>query len=141
MGLLDRTKEAPPAAVASPTPTRDFEFDKVEQVEKVEGVLLEDERIIGVFDDRGWGDGFVGITNRRLIYYNKSLTAKSKVIESIPWRSVATVGALDKGRFARGHFGSSELIVKTVGGEELHLIFRTSDKAHRVHGLIAQHIV
>jgi hypothetical protein len=116
-------------------------FDRRDQVEKCEGVLLSNERLIAVFDDQGAGAGFVGITDRRLIYYNKALTAKAKVIQSIPWRSVSTVGAVDKGRFARGFFGSSELIVTTVGGETFHMVFRTAEKAHSVHQIVAEHIL
>jgi len=140
MGFLNRDGD-PPAPAATAAPARNFEFDKVEQVEKCEGVLLDGEQLRGVFDDQGMGAGFVGVTDRRLIYYNKKLTAKAKVIESIPWRSVNSVGAVDKGRFARGFFGSSELTVTTLGGHDHHMVFRSADKAHRIHQLILEHIL
>ena len=121
--------------------TDGVEFDKAEQVEKCRGVLLEGETLKAVYDEQGVASGFVGITDRRLIYYNGQLTSKAKVIQSMPWRSISTVGAIDKGRFARGMFGSSELLVTTIDGATIHMRFRSSDKAHDIHQAIAQHIL
>jgi hypothetical protein len=116
-------------------------FDKAEQVEKCRGVLLDGETLKAVYDEQGVASGFVGITDRRLIYYNGQLTSKGKVIQSMPWRSISTVGALDKGRFARGFFGSSELMLTTVDGTSIHMKFRSNDKAHDIHQAIALHIL
>jgi hypothetical protein len=116
-------------------------FDKADQAEKCRGVLLDGETLQAVYDEQGVSSGFVGITDRRLIYYNGQLTSKAKVIQSMPWRNISTVGALDKGRFARGFFGSSELLVTTVDGATIHMKFRSNEKAHDIHQAIAQHIL
>jgi hypothetical protein len=116
-------------------------FDKAEQVEKCQGVLLEGETLIAVYDEQGVGSGFVGITDRRLIYYNGAIMSKGKVIQSMPWRNISTIGAVDKGRFGRGYFGSSELLVTTIDGTTIHMHFRSNDKAHDIHQAIAQHIL
>jgi hypothetical protein len=55
----------------------------------------------------------------------------------MPWRSISTAGAIDKGRFARGMFGSSELLVTTVDRATIHTSFQSSD----IHQAIAQHIL
>jgi len=41
--------------------------DKKEQLEKIEGVCLPDEIIQAVFDLKGRGTGFLGITDKRII--------------------------------------------------------------------------
>jgi hypothetical protein len=129
------------AVQASGSLTNEVVFDKADQAEKCAGVLLDGERLIAVYDEQGVGSGFVGITDRRLIYYNGQLTSKGKVIQSMPWRNISTVGAMDKGRFARGFFGSSELLVTTIDGATIHMKFRSNDKAHDVHQAIAHHIL
>jgi hypothetical protein len=119
----------------------DVIFDKSEQVEKVEGVLLEGERLRAVLDMKGGGTGFVAITERRIIVYDKAYVSKMKALVTIPFKSVSTIGASDEGRFARGYFGSSKLAVRTTGGHEYEWEFRTAEKAHLAHSLILEHIL
>ena len=49
----------------------DLVFDKKEQLEKIEGFCLPDEVIRAVFDLKGAATGFLGVTDRRIIYYDK----------------------------------------------------------------------
>ena len=50
----------------------DIMVDKKDQLEKIEGVCLPDEIIRAVFDLKGRGTGFLGITDKRIIYYDKA---------------------------------------------------------------------
>jgi len=49
----------------------DMIFDKKDQLEKIEGFCQEDEVIRAVFDLKGAGSGFIGITDKRVIFYDK----------------------------------------------------------------------
>ena len=51
--------------------------DKKEQLHKIESLCLPNETIRAVFDVKGAGTGFLGITNKRIIYYEP--LAKSDV--------------------------------------------------------------
>ena len=50
----------------------DIKVDKKDQLEKIEGVCLPDELIRAVFDLKGMGTGFLGITDKRIIFYDKA---------------------------------------------------------------------
>jgi hypothetical protein len=123
------------------TATNPVEHDKPDQLQKAEGVLLDQEALIGVYDMKGGGTGFVAITDKRVIVYDKAYVSKMKAMVTIPYRNISTIGASDEGRFARGYFGSSKLAVRVTGGHEYEWEFRTADKAHKVYGLIVRHIL
>ncbi len=63
-------------------------YDKQEQLEKIQDALIESERITGVFDMEGGGAGFLGITDKRLIFYDKAFMRKSKAMVSLPFSRV-----------------------------------------------------
>ena len=46
----------------------DILVDKKDQLEKIEGVCLPNETIRAVFDLKGGGSGFIGLTDKRSIY-------------------------------------------------------------------------
>ena len=45
--------------------------DKKNRPEKIEGICLPEEVIRAVFDSKGRGTGFPGITDKWIIYYDK----------------------------------------------------------------------
>jgi hypothetical protein len=57
----------------------DMTVDKKDQLEKIEGVCLPNETIRAVFDLKGGGSGFIGLTNKRLIYYDKAFLKKNRL--------------------------------------------------------------
>ncbi len=116
-------------------------FDKRDQLEKLEGVLLSDEEVYACLDMKGGGTGFLGVTSRRLVIYDKAFLGKMKVITSLPFREVVTVGAQDNDRMGRGHFGSSVLTLTARNGQTYVFEFRTSEKAHAAHTLILEKIL
>jgi hypothetical protein len=117
-------------------------YDKLEQLEKIEGVLIPGEAIQAVFDMKGGGTGFLGITTKRLVVYDKSFLRKMKAIVSIPYSRIHSVAAEDERGLlsGSGFFASSKLIITTSHGE-LEFEFRGADKAEHAHRLIIQHMV
>ena len=83
----------------------DIKVDKKDQLEKIEGVCLPDELIRAVFDLKGMGTGFLGITDKRIIFYDKAFLKKKKALVSIPHSHIAAVASEDrKGLIIRGGF-------------------------------------
>ena len=117
-------------------------FDKREQLLKIQAALLPGEDIWAVFDMKGGGTGFVGITSKRVLVYDKSFMRKMKAIVSVPYSRIHTVAAEDDASplTGRGFFSSSKIIL-TTGHAELELEFRGADKAHYAHNLILSQMV
>ena len=117
-------------------------FDKQEQLDKITAGLLPGEEVEAVYDMKGGGTGFIGITSRRVIVYDKAFLRKMKAVVSIPYSRITTIAAEDEsGLFTgRGFFGSSKLVLTTSHGE-FEFEFRSSDKAHLAHDLILGHML
>jgi hypothetical protein len=120
----------------------DIPHDRKEQLEKVQSALLPDEVVHAVFDMKGGGTGFIGITSKRLIVYDKAFLRKMKAVVSIPYSRVTSVATEDEsGLFTgRGFFASSKLVVTTSHGD-YEFEFRGADKAHTAHDLILAHML
>lgn len=112
-------------------------FDRRDQIDKIASGLIPGEQIYAVFDMKGGGTGFLGITSKRLIIYDKAFMRKMTAIVSIPLSRVQTVAAQDEsGLFAgRGFFSSSVLVVMT-NHTAYEFEFRGADKAHHAHQII-----
>lgn len=117
-------------------------FDKKEQLEKIQAGLLPGEQIEAVLDMKGGGTGFLGITDRRLIVYDKAFMRKMKAMVSIPYSRVQTIAAEDESGLlsGRGFFSSSKLVV-TTSHSEMEFEFRGADKAHLAYNLVLGHIL
>ena len=121
----------------------DMMVDKKEQLEKIEGVCLPDETIRAVFDMKGGGTGFIGLTDKRIIYYDKAFLKKKKAMVSIPYSRIACVASEDnKGFFIRsGFFVSDTLTIEPIGLEARTFVFRGGDKAHHAHNIIMEYLL
>src|SRR5687768_10110922 len=117
-------------------------FDKKEQLDKIKSALLNGEVIEAVFDMKGGGTGFLGITSHRIIFYDKAFLRRIKAVVSVPYSRIHSIAAEDEsGLFTgRGFFSSSKLILNTSHGE-YEFEFRGADKAHIAHNLILAHMV
>src|SRR3990170_8057088 len=90
--------------------TEDAVYDKKEQYDQIVPWIVPNEKLYVVFDCKGAGTGFIAITNKRLIFYDKAFMRKRKALVSIPFGQIASVSSVDQGR---GWFGTtSELVVK-----------------------------
>jgi hypothetical protein len=118
--------------------TADVEFDQKSQLDQIVPWLLPDERLYAVYDCKGAGTGFVGITNKRLIFYDRAFMLKRKALVSVPYSKIHAVGSVDEGR---GLFGAtSELVVK-AGADAYEFEFRGGDKAQKAYRLIMTEIL
>lgn len=111
--------------------------DKREQLQKIEAALLAGEHILGVYDMKGGGTGFLGVTSKRVIVYDKAFARRHKSIISVPFGRITSISAEDESGLltGRGFFGGSKLELR-VGSESFEFEFRGSDKAHHAHNLI-----
>lgn len=117
-------------------------YDKKEQLQKVEAAIVPNETLYAVYDLKGGGTGFVGITSKRVIVYDKAFGRKTKAIISIPYSRITSLAAEDESGLltGRGFFGSSSLALR-AGSEEYEFEFRGADKAHEAHTLILTHML
>ncbi len=117
-------------------------FDKREQLQKIEAALVPGEEVEAVFDMKGGGTGFIGITTKRVIIYDKAFMRKTKALVSIPYSRVTSIAAEDESGLltGRGFLGSSNLALK-AGTQDFEFEFRGADKAHLAHHLILTHIL
>ena len=120
----------------------DVIFDKKEQFDKIKSALLNGETVEAVFDMKGGGTGFLGITSHRIIFYDKAFLRKIKAVVSVPYSRIHSIAAEDEsGLFTgRGFFSSSKLIIHTSNGD-YEFEFRGADKAHTAHNLILAHMI
>lgn len=121
----------------------DIIVDKKDQLEKIEGVCLPNETIRAVFDLKGAGTGFLGLTDKRIIFYDKAFMKKRKAIVSIPYSRIASVASEDnKGFIIRsGFLVSDTLTIEPIGLEPRTFEFRGGDKAHDAHNIIMQYLL
>ncbi|MCX6018326.1 MAG: hypothetical protein NTZ50_07460 [Chloroflexi bacterium] len=120
----------------------DVIFDKQDQLDKITSALLPGEKIEAVFDLKGTGTGFLGITNLRIIVYDQAFLQKMKAVVSVPYLRVLAVAAEDSNSIlaGRGFFSSSKIHIITTHSEYA-FEFRGADKAHIAHDLVLGHIV
>lgn len=115
-----------------------IEFDKKEQLDQITPWIVDNERLFAVFDCKGAGTGFIAVTNKRLMFYDKAFMRKRKALTSVPFSKITAVSSVDEGR---GLFGAtSELVVK-AGSDEFEFEFRGGDKAQRAYKLIMNELL
>lgn len=120
----------------------DVQFDKKDQLDKIQAGLRPGEVIEAVFDMKGGGTGFIGITSKRVIVYDKAFLRKMKAVVSIPYSRVISVAAQDESGLlsGRGFFASSTLVL-TTSHNTYEFEFRGADKAHLAHDMILDHLM
>jgi hypothetical protein len=111
-------------------------YDLANQYVRIEAYLIPGESIYFVFDCKGGGTGFVGITDQRLIFYDEGLLFKKKTMVSVSYNQVIGVGSTDDGSF----FTTSEISLITAAGN-FTFEFRGADKAHAAYAFIMNQIL
>lgn len=107
-------------------------YDKKDQLQKVQSTIVKGETLYAVYDMKGGGTGFVGITDLRLIFMDQAFVRKTKAMVSVPFTKITAVASEDSGKI---FFGTSKLII-VAGNREWEFEFRSNDKAHDAYNLI-----
>lgn len=106
-------------------------FDQKTQLERIQSYIITGENLYAVFDCKGGGTGFVGITDRRVIFYDQGVLIKKKSMVSIPYNQVVGIASVDEGVI----FQTSEITLITAAGR-FSFEFRGGDKAHKAYAYI-----
>lgn len=114
-------------------------FDKQDQLQQIQSGLMEDERVLAVYDAIGTGTGFIGLTDRRVIVQDKSFVGKKVAITSIPYSKITSVSVVSNKSWA-GSFFSSGSIAVHVGTQTYEVDFRGDQKSRHVHSVILHYI-
>lgn len=113
------------------------EFDKQEQVEVIQAHLIPGETLHAVCNCHGVATGFVGFTDRRLIFHLPSfLGVRAKTLISLPYWHVGSVGSL-----GASLMGPSKIVIGTTSGEQYEFGFRTEDRSSKAYTLIMTHVI
>lgn len=111
-------------------------FDKQDQLDRIKGYLLSGEILYAVYDCRGMGTGFVGVTDRRIIFYDQGMFMnKKKSMITIPYSQMIGVASADEGVL----FKTSEITLITGAGK-FSFEFNGAEKAHWVYKFIVAKI-
>ncbi len=111
-------------------------FDKIDRFEGIQKYLVPGERLFTVFDCKGGGTGFVGITDQRVIFYDQGILFKKKNMVSIPYNRVIGIASADEGMV----FQKSEINLLTAAGN-FSFVFRGGDKAHSAYRYILDQVL
>lgn len=115
----------------------DVVFDKRDQLDQVLPFILPGERLYAVFDCRGRGTGFIALTDRRLVFYDKAFLGNRKALTSIPYRQISALSSVDEGGILR----SSSHLVVTASGQAYEFEFGGGEKAQRAYAIILGEIL
>ncbi|MFN0027708.1 MAG: PH domain-containing protein [Acidimicrobiales bacterium] len=115
-------------------------FDKQDQYDKIASGLMPGEQIFAVFDCTGAGTGFMGVTNKRLVFQDNAFAGKKVAVTSIPYSRVTSVSVVSDKSFAGKFFSSSSLAVTVSGAKTHEATFRGEDKAAHIHNIILHFI-
>src|SRR3981081_2211411 len=118
-------------------------FDRQEQLERVQAGVVAGERLFAVYVLKGGGVGFLGITNKRLIVFDRTYLIERQAMVSIPYNRIVTVAAEEHPNpiAGRGFFSSSKLMLLLHGEKHYEFEFRGADKALHAHNLILWHML
>jgi hypothetical protein len=116
---------------------QEVQFDKPEQLEKIQEGLLPGESVLAVFDMKGGGTRFIGITDKRVMIQDSAFRKKEKATVSVPYDRIHALAASEDTGMpgGRGFFAGSKLILSTSAGA-YELEFRGADKANAAHDMI-----
>lgn len=114
----------------------DVIFDKADQLKRVEELLLDGEQLHMVYDCKGRGTGFVGVTNRRLIMRDDGFAKKS--ILSVPYSRVHSVGVSSDQNFLTSN---TSTLTFAAGSDSWEFEFKGDGKAHKAYALIMGYVL
>jgi hypothetical protein len=115
----------------------DVRYDIKDQYTRIKNYIIPGETLHAVFDCKGAGTGFVGISDQRVIFYDQGFLVKKKSMVSVPYHQVIAVASADEGGMI---FKTSELTLITGAGK-FSFEFKGSEKAHWAYNFIMNQIL
>ena len=114
------------------------QYDSKAQYERVVPHLFQGEALYFVFDLKGVASGFIGITDRRIIFIDQDfLDRKDMALVTVPYARISYVAVqTERKRFAR----DDSSITVAVTGKTFEFEFHGTDKAMRAANAITFHI-
>ena len=88
-------------------------FDNQGQYNRIVQYIIPGETLRAVYDCKGAGTGFVGISDQRVIFYDQGFFTKHKSMISIPYHQIIGIAAVDEGTI----FKTSEITLITAAGK------------------------
>lgn len=116
----------------------DVKFDQKSQLDQIVPFIVSGERLFAVYDCKGAGTGFVAVTSKRLIFYDKAFMKKKKALTSIPFNKITSVSSVDQGR---GLFGATSELAVRAGAEDFEFEFRGGEKAQEAYKFIMSELL
>lgn len=113
-------------------------FDKADQAQRVAELLLDGEVLYAVYDCKGRGTGFVGITDKRIIARDDGHLKHSKQIVSIPYGRIHAVGIGNEYKFVGANEGR---LTVSAGDDEWIFAFKGEGKTRNAYQRIMQHLI
>lgn len=110
--------------------------DRPEQLRMIQDAALPNEEIVAVYDCKGAGTGFLGLTNRRVILEDRSFVGNKIALISLPYSRIASVAVLTNKSVLGTFFSSAELLIVTMGGSHHKAEFRGTDKCRFAHDYV-----
>ena len=111
-------------------------YDNEGQYKRIVPYIIKGETLHAVYDCKGAGTGFVGITDQRVIFYDQAILTRKKTMVSIPYNQVIGVASADEGVV----FKTSEITLITAAGK-FEFEFRGADKAHAAYQYIMNQLL
>src|ERR1035437_753305 len=102
---------------------------------------MEGETLFAVYDRKGKGTGFIGLTDRRVIIQDNSFVGEKIALTSMPYKRIQSFSSVsDKSMF--GKFAASSTMAITVGDGSGHEVeFRGEEKARHAHDMILHYVI
>lgn len=113
-------------------------YDNKGQYDRIVPYIIDGETLYVVFDCKGAGTGFVGVTDQRVIFFDQEVLTwgKHKSMVSVPYNQVVGVAVADDGVV----FRTSQITLLTAAGK-FSFEFRGADKATYVYRFILNQIL
>ena len=112
-------------------------YDRKDQAARVCDMVLPGETLYLVFDCKGRGSGFVGITDKRVIARDDGRRGREKQITSIPFARIHSVSLESDKGWVRG----SSFLSISAGDDDWGFNFKGTDKAKRAYERIMEHLL
>lgn len=110
-------------------------YDNKSQADRVAALILPGETLYLVYDCKGRGSGFVGVTSHRVVVQDDGFTTKH--IQSIPYTRINSVGVDSKAGWGKG----SSFLSFSAGIHDWAFTFKGAAKARKAYQRIMEQLL